>query len=235
MRFHLIITLVFSIALVSCKQTSLKKYYFNFEEFRQGKIYKFVDSKDADNIFYWHMKYKKSKGHDLFFTYGLDKKLTTQDVFIEKLKKDKSGSFLYESYSIFEDTIKIDSYTLKSEVYSFKASQYPIEWSLMESGLYGKNIFTKKREISKINTQQKVFGKNYDCILFRDKFDFEYPDSTYNFTYYRDIYYAKNLGVVRYIQYSEADSIVGDFHLVEILTEDFLKDNYIEFQRPENN
>jgi len=234
MKPSLILLLFLIVGTSACKQSYLKKYYFNFEKFSKGKIYKFVDQNNPENISYWHMKYQYVDGYNLFFTYGLDERLRTSDVFIEKIKKDKSGSMLFNSYVIQYDSLEIptkkESYTLKNDVYSFKESDYPIEWSVRESDKFGFYEFIRKRNFLNKNIKQTISNITYDCILDHDEYIVKYPDSETFPVYTRDTYYAKNLGVVRYIEKFRSDSTIQDYHLVEILDEKFIEDNYSKLQ-----
>jgi len=199
-------------------QDNFRGNYFNISEFNKGKIYNFIDVRNKDNTHNWQMYYKIESSDTIFYTDGLDEKNRVIEVFIEKVQAD--GTKMMEYYTINYDSTgaskKVTYDIMSRNVYKYTEEKYPLTWSVLSRGQYGREKLTKKRTIASKNETQNIYNKSYNCLVFRDEFSVEYLDINQVYNFYQLSYYAKGFGLVRYNRFMQ-DGKELDYRLLKII------------------
>jgi hypothetical protein len=200
MKHIILYTIIILCSFKGYSQDNFRKNYFKISEFKEGKTYEFIDVKNKDNTHRWKMYYKIESSDTIFYTDGLDDKNRVVEVFIEKLQLD--GTKMIGYHTIKFDSIggsqKVNYDIMSNNVFKYNQEKYPLEWSVLSSGQYGREKLTKKRVVVSKNETQNIYNKTYDCLVFKDEFTVEYLDIKQVYNFYQLSYYAKDFGLVRY-------------------------------------
>ncbi|MFT6717396.1 MAG: hypothetical protein ACJA0Q_002050 [Saprospiraceae bacterium] len=217
---RLIICITISIlALSSCKSQNLRTYYFDIADFNnKGKVYVFTDQNDTSQVQYWHMSTKITDGDTLFVTDGLDKRNRPVEVFVERIKDNNTEmvDYYFIRYDSSGNDVKIPSMILKKQVYSFDHFKDTLVWSVKYQNAYGEEQMDKSRSLIELNVSQRISGESYQCALFRDEFSIRAIDGNQTYKLYQESYYAKNVGLVRFVR-TLPDGSIMDYQLTDII------------------
>ncbi len=199
-------------------QDNFRENYFKVSEFKKGKTYSFIDVNNEDNTHNWQMHYKIESSDTVFYTNGLDKKNRVIEVFIEKLQIDGTKMMGYQTIDF--DSIggnqKMTYDIMSTDVYKYNQEKYPLVWSVLSSGPYGREKLTKKRVVVSKNETQNIYKTVYNCLVFKDEFTLEYLDVNQVINFYQLSYYAKGFGLVRYNRFLP-DGKELDYRLFKII------------------
>ncbi|MEQ8907610.1 MAG: hypothetical protein RIC95_00325 [Vicingaceae bacterium] len=203
--------LVVSFLLLSCDEPKLQRYYFQMDDFSKSKTYIYVDQNKPDNIIHFKMYYKIVDSDTIFTSEALNPDGTPIEVFVEKI--DDSKSTMTDYYFVYYDSQgkKEDVFSdkIKTEVYSYKQSSYPLVWKVE----VGTQTFTKKRSILKMDSTIEVLGHTLKCIVFKDEFKIEDENGLTEF--FQESYYADGMGMIGYKRFISDDNVM-DYKLKEI-------------------
>jgi|TARA_B100000809_G_C14905878_1_gene447952 hypothetical protein len=193
-----ILTFTLLLILSGCSST-IKEYYFNIDDFTNGKVYKYECKNDPGKTQYWKLTSNLKEG--TLITEAFDNEFNQYEFFKEKITN--SGSELLEFTSIIRD----DNGNV------FEAIQKPIEidvfkWETATPYKYfvetidpdfGKVTFEKER--SYIGKEDiNVLGKSYKVIKLKGKYRTEVIASDQTYEYTQVSYYAEELGLVKMIK-----------------------------------
>ena len=218
MKNTLFYTIIILCSLKIYSQDNFRKNYFNISDFKEAKTYEFIDIKNKDSHHSWKMYYKIEASDTIFYTDGLDNKNRVTEVFIEKLQSDGTKMIGYQIINFDSNgSNQKMTYEIKSDdVFKYNQEKYPLVWSVLSSGPYGREKMTKKRSVVSKNEIQNIFNENYNCLVFKDEFTVEYLDINQVYNFYQLSYYAKGFGLVRYNRFIP-DGKELDYRLLKII------------------
>ena len=213
------IFIVLNVLLLSpCNSQGLRPYYFNMPNFNKGKVYVFTNQNDTTQVQYWHMYTKITNNDTLFVTDGLDQKNRPVEVFVERIKSNNTlmEDYYFIRYDSSGNETKISSTIIKNQVYSFNYLKDSLVWSVKYEDTYGEEQLSKTRSLKKLDVKQIIGGESYQCVLFRDDFNVHLTNTNQTYNFYQDSYYAKNIGLVRFVR-TLSNGVVMDYQLTEVI------------------
>ena len=203
-NINILILLCLVFFLASCGSHKTKEYYFQIDNFEQGKVYVYESEKSGRKD-YWLMESQPEKG--ILITKAHNSDFFLYNEFIEQY--DDNGSRLIEYIDYWEEDgvemggIQYD--VVQNGVMDWSLSG-PINFVLTNEG----EKIEKSREY-KYETTIDVLGKELEAMVFEDIYKSSNSDQEYSSIRY----YAKGIGLVR-LEYGE-ESNMGPMNLVEII------------------
>lgn len=214
---NIIGVILLAIILTSCQNHNLRSYYFKVSDFKDSKVYTYVDRNDDENIQNIRLRYEIIDNDTLFYSETLDDFSRPKEVFVEKVDTNASKMIDYflVNYNSTEKATKELSEIYKREVFSFEASNYPLIWKLKVTTDGQPIIFEKKRTYLNEVTTLTILGKKTKCLVFKDEYKLEDAITGSINNFYQYTYYASGLGMVRFERIFQ-DGFVFDYWLEEV-------------------
>ena len=207
------ILIFFCISFVGPK-TDFREYYFPFDQFKEPKVYKYVDANDNKNTVYWRLSTEKRKSGTYFVTRAYDNNRDQIEFFEEKITSE--GLIVTNFTEIYDTKNQKKGRIDKNQVYMLKSTKSYVYKIYVDSGKY---IFEKKRTPTDKKITKSFNGKNYDCIIMDDLYitrNIENEDQFYD--YNQETYYAKGIGIIGYKRFLP-DGTICDYKLSQIIYE----------------
>ncbi|MDX8553079.1 hypothetical protein MK851_05490 [Tenacibaculum sp. 1B UA] len=206
-------------------QENLKDYYYPIGTKKTVKIYKYVHTNNPEYIEYKKVTINPKENTVLTESYSYN--LWRYNSIKEKLNSQGSIITHYTDFYKYKsgDTLRVETTITDNDVYKWKnddtAYKYTLEY---EDPRNGKTKFEKERikiRLSKVNIAETV----YKTVEFLDQYSIYYRDQGRHIGYHNDTYYAKGVGIVKYVESrmvkdnGEYTSIKNEFELTEIISE----------------
>lgn len=199
-KFYIIIGILL-ISLNCCaqnKQNKLLEYYYQLDEYRHGKVFKYTDPNDGEHTEYWQVVTDAKSSRIITKSFSGDFRL--YNIFKEEVTSD--GAYLID-YVDFEEneegeTKEIRAKVSDKEVYLNTANK-EYQYLVFYTNRYGKFKFQKKRKFVDFETI-KVNGVMYKTAKFNDQYLIKGLDLDEKYECKQETYYARGLGMIKYVR-----------------------------------
>lgn len=193
-----IFILVFTPFVCPAQQTELKAYFFPYSSLFKGKIYKYINEDNPNDIVYQLTKSTISHGDTLLTLRRYDQYFQELETMTQSI--NDTGVSL-KRYSLYIAGENIDSRVIQHQVYQWQqATNEPIKWAVRYQSPYGEEGFRKMRQVVTTSIVYRFHDTAYTGVEFKDDFRHSVKSSqnvrTNDFHQYSK--YAKGLGLVAY-------------------------------------
>lgn len=218
-RIRILKTLILLVLITTnCSaQNNFKEYYFPFGKSKEIKVYKYVDKKNPNKVEYWKVTTHPETNHLLTESYTSDFQL--YNIFEEVINSEGAELIKYTNFEENENgqNIKINATIIDKDVIKWNDDdkyKYSVKY---EHPKYGNEKFIKERK-KNITESLSLNGTEYSTIKFLDEYEIKSIDHNESFRFFQFTYYAKNLGMIKYLRIFPNGSEV-ELELSDILTE----------------
>ena len=191
---------IISILLIitsSCNDRNLMSYYYPTNK-DQVKIYKYVDPNAEDSEEYW--KVTMDKDQNTIFTESFNESFVLYNSFYEQITSDEAILLKYSDYKLSKNGTYLEtkSDVIRDKVYH-KDINNSYSYAVEYRNEYGKMRFEKGRQFSRFE-KIVVQGIEYSTAKFQDAYLIMAYDQNDNYSFHQNTYYAKNIGMVKYVR-----------------------------------
>lgn len=188
------------------------EYYFNLSEFVEPKIYYFHCEVDPSLSQYWKI-YSEMGGHFLI-TEAYSPDFERFDIFKEQY--DSTGAKVAE-YTLFVGSDTVLATVGSSDVYHWKPKE-SIRYSVRYESDFYEDGYTKTREFGSVDSME-IMGRFIEVMRFQDNYDF-YRGGEINYSFMQQSFYAKGIGMVRFLRFDEIERKNVNYILKAIYSEE---------------
>lgn len=189
---------------------SIKKCYFNLEDFTTPKIYVFEDEKNSSVFQYWKISSVPEK--NLLITEAFNREKEQLEYFSEKITEE--GAHL-EEFIMFEGENQIRTKPVQRSVYLWKhdsSYQYEVNYSTN----HGSFEFLKTRALHSCDSLE-ILGEKRFVMKFEGDYQIVHQQKQDTLRFWQYSYYTKEFGFVKYQRHFK--NSVLNMKLKAILTE----------------
>ena len=207
--------LALSVKLATARN-SAKDYYFNLDNFEEPKIYFYYNQ--ADPTLSQYCKLSSVPDSNFFITEAYTTNFEQFEFFKEEY--DSIGSKVIE-YTIINGSDSLFSTIGASDVYHWIPNE-SITYSVNYPTTFYHGGYTKVREFASVDSME-ILGNKLEVIRFKDEYTF-YGHGEVRFSRMQQSFYAKEIGMVRFLRFDEDERKNVTYILKAIYTEQEWKD-----------
>ena len=197
-------------------RNSAKDYYFNLDNFEEPKIYFYYNQ--ADPTLSHYCKLSSVPDSNFFITEAYTTNFEQFEFFKEEY--DSIGSKVIE-YTIINGSDSLFSTIGASDVYHWIPNE-SITYSVKYPTTFYDGGYTKVREFASVDSME-ILGNKLEVIRFKDEYTF-YGHGEVRFSRMQQSFYAKEIGMVRFLRFDEDERKNVTYILKAIYTEQEWKD-----------
>ena len=186
------------IFIASCNSLKLSDYYYPIKD-SSSKVYLYVNPYNPEFNEYWKVTSNQNK--QTLLTESYDAKFKLYNTFKEKLTRENYKLIEYSEYEskATNTNEEIKSRIRENDVFGYNKEnkyKYVVEYT----NSFGKFQFTKERSYLGTETIH-VQNKIYKTAKFSDKYFIARLDQYDFYEFEQTTYYAKGIGMIKYIRY----------------------------------
>lgn len=193
------------------KRDNARDYYFNLADFEEPKIYYYYNQDDPELSQYWKLSSDRDSNFLITEVYGTN--FEQFEYFKEQY--DSIRSKVVE-YTMINGLDSVFSTIGSTDVYHWVPKE-PIAYSIRYSTSYYNGSYTKKREFGSVDSME-IMGNTLEVLRFQDEYTF-YMDGEVTFSRMQQSFYAKEIGMVRFLRFDEVNKTNATYILKAIYTE----------------
>ena len=185
---NLLIYLGLGLVFASCGLET-KEYYFDLNDFKEGKVYVLACEESPEYTQYWEMKSDGDQLSTIVYESGMKKTSEMVEKYGDTGAELVSLKF-YDPY--FSEGVEEDCEVFQKEVMNWSVKDAAFHYSVRFSGVLGVEGEMQRARTYLTRAHIDVLGEKYEVLSFRDVVT--YSESPEVFTSMK--YYAKGLGIV---------------------------------------
>ncbi len=193
----LLISSWFTISLAQT-ETTLKAYYFPYQNLFEPVVYKYVNTENPNDIFYCFMKTKVVNKDTLIESNVFDQAFYEVSTGIEVVKPQ--GTEL-KTYTIYITGILTPTRPIHKDIFRWQQSkQDKIKWSARYTSQFGEESIRKMREYLGESAPYRFQKETYPSITFKDTYrhSIKAGDHIETTDFDQEAVYCKGIGLVDY-------------------------------------
>lgn len=224
----------FSTSCLGQTEINLKDYYFPYQNFVEPIVYKYVNTKNPNDILYSFIETKIIEKDTTVVTTTFDQSFYELDAGVEKVTH--RGVEL-KTYTIYITGIITPTRPIHKDIFRWKQNkQDKIKWSARYSSPFGEESIRKMREYIGPNPVYTFQKKDYPSILFKDSYrhSIKAEKNIRTTDFHQEAIYCKGIGLVDYHRTME-DGTKLHYQLEKILSKEVwetIKSKPYSIQKP---
>ena len=193
------------------KRNNAEDYYFNLSDFEEPKIYFYYNQADPENSQYWKLSSNIEDSTLVTEAYTID--FDQFEFFKEKY--DSTGSKVVE-YVMINGSDSLFCFIDDSDVYRWSPKE-SITYIVKYPGAFYDDGYTKTREFGSVDSMD-VLGNKREVMRFQDEYFF-YEAGQVVFSRMQQSFYAKRVGMVRFLRFDQFEKKNVTFILEAVYSE----------------
>lgn len=179
-------------------EITLKAYYFPYQSFFEPVVYKYVNTKNPNDILYCFMETKIMEKDTLIETVTFDQAFYEVDAGVEKITPQ--GAEL-KTYTIYITGIITPTRPIHKDLFRWQQNkQDKIKWSARYTSPFGEESIRKMRKYTGQGDKYTFQKKEYQSIAFKDTYrhSIKAGKSIQTTDFDQEVLYCKGIGLVDY-------------------------------------
>ena len=197
---------------LEAKRDNAADYYFNLGNFIEPKIYYYYNQAGPQRSQYW--KLSSIPDSKILITESYSSEFEPAEIFKEQF--DSIGSKVIECTMLI-GLDPVVSTIGSADIYHWTPKEQ-IAYSINFSTSYYDGGYTKVREFGSVDSME-IMGNRLEVLRFQDGYTF-YMDGEETFSRMQQSFYAKGIGMVRFLRFDEVNKTNETFILKAIYSEE---------------
>lgn len=187
-----------SISCFAQTETTLKPYYFPYQNFFEPVVYKYVNTENANDIFYCFLETKVIAKDTIIVSSTFDQAFYEVDAGTEKITPQ---GIELKTYTIYVSGVKIPTRPIHKDIFRWQQNKEDkIKWSARYRSPFGEESIRKMREYLGNRDNYSFQQKDYPSIAFKDTYrhSIKADKSVRTTDFHQEARYCKGIGLVDY-------------------------------------